>query len=534
METRQAQITAVQTPMKLEGYAVVFDTPAQIGNYTETITRGALEATDVTDVALFYNHDMRQIPLARTPNTLTLAVDERGLKFSAILPNTEEGRAVYESVKRGDLRGCSFAFKIAEGGDEWQGKNRTIRQIEKIYECSICTFPAYDETSVQARQQKGFLEMTNTTETIQNQFGENAQNYLRNVAGFSTVETIPHFDAENVLGTAEYRTAFFKHLQGKNLSALDKAALKVAQESFEKRANEFNTSTNSAALIPTDTLNEIISKARTQGGLLSECRMFSVPSGVAIPVATPKSAAQWHVEGAAVDTEKISTTNVTFSGNEIIKIFSMSLKAQNMTISAFESYLVDELQSCVMETIEDALINGTGSGQGTGIMSVFDSDNTVAHTDTAIGSSGTSEPYASTIDYSMLIRTIGKLQRGYANGAKFAMNNRTLWTVFYNMKDVNGRPIFIQDLQNQGIGKILGYPIVIDDHIEDNSVIFGNFKYMSYNLPQGILIESSRESSFKFGLIDYRAIAIADCKPLLKEAFVLLTSNLDTYNRIFS
>jgi len=356
---------------------------------------------------------------------------------------------------------------------------------------------------------------TNTTaDTTENQKqtqqtrGNNATELLNNVAGFST--TKKNFECESVLDTAEYRSGFFKQLQGKDLNEIEKAAMKVARTDFERRASEFNTSTDSAALIPTETLNEIISKARTKGGLLAEARAFSVPSGVAIPVATPKDRASWHVEGAEVDSEKISSTSVTFSGYEILKIFSLSLKTQTMTISAFESYLTEELKNCVLETIEYALINGTGAGQGTGIMTVFDSSNTVTA--------------STSIAYSDIIQAVSKLKRGYSNGAKFAMNNRTLWNVFYSMVDGNQRPIFIQDLQNESVGKILGFPVVIDDNLDDNTVLFGNFNYLAYNLASGIAIESSRESSFRKGLIDYRAIAIADTKPLLSEAFVKLTA----------
>ena len=498
METRTVKVTTA-TPMKLEGYAVVFDSPAQLGEFTEIIQRDALKETDLSDVALFFNHNAEQIPLARTPNTLTLILDDRGLKFSAQLPETEQGRAIYEAVKRGDLRGCSFAFSVSS--DSWSGNCRTITAIDKILECSVCTYPAYQQTSVEARQ-KGQSEMENQ------EFGTNAQILLRNVAGINADNRT--FDAETVLETPEYRSAFFKSLQGKELTQLETAAMNVARADFEKRGNEFNTSTNSAAVIPTSTLDEIISTARKQGGLLAECRMFAVPSNVAIPVATPKSKAQWHVESAAVDTEKIDLTNsITFSGHEIIKIFSVSLKIQNMAIGAFESYLTQELTDCVMATIEEGLISGTGSGQGTGILSAFDSTNTVTAT--------------TVIKYSDVIAAVAKLQRGYANGAKWAMNNRTLWTTFYGMTDENKRPLFIADLQNQSVGRILGFDVVIDDNLDDNVVIFGNFSYMAYNLPAGIVIETSRESSFKAGLIDFRAIAIADTKPLLKDAFVKLT-----------
>ena len=163
-----------------------------------------------------------------------------------------------------------------------------------------------------------------------------------------------------------------------------------------------------------------------------------------------------------------------------------------------------------METIEDALVNGTGNGQGTGILTAFDSDNTVT---------------ASSDNYLMLLHSIAKLKRGYSNGAKFAMNNKTLWTQIYKIRDLDSRPLFITDLQNETIGRLLGYSVVIDDYLPDDTVIFGNFSYMAYNLPSGIVIESSRESSFKSALIDYRALAIADCKPILKDSFVKLVLN---------
>lgn len=128
--------------MKLEGYAVVFDVPARIqggdNGYSEWIRRGALDGADMSDVALFYNHDTSKIPLARTPNTLTLAVDDHGLKFSARLPDTEEGRAVYTAVKRGDIRGCSFAFTVADGGDDRISGTRFIHRIEKSMNVQWC------------------------------------------------------------------------------------------------------------------------------------------------------------------------------------------------------------------------------------------------------------------------------------------------------------------------------------------------------------------------------------------------------------
>ena len=92
------------------------------------------------------------------------------------------------------------------------------------------------------------------------------------------------------------------------------------------------------------------------------------------------------------------------------------------------------------------------------------------------------------------------------------------------MLDGAQRPIFIADPKDESVGKILGFPVVIDDNIADNVCYLGNFsKYLGYNMPEGITIEASRESSFKKGVIDYRALAIADCKPIVSEAFVKLS-----------
>ncbi len=331
------------------------------------------------------------------------------------------------------------------------------------------------------------------------------------ITGTSTQKHETRNFENDVLGTAEYRSAFFKTLLGQNLTETEKAAMEAAAKEAEKRADDFNTSTDSVAVLPTTTLNEVIKKARTTGGLLAECRAFAVPTKIAIPIGTPSSKAAWHTEGAEVESEKATVTNVVFDGYEIIKIFSISAKAKKMSIEAFESYFVEELTACVMECIEDGLVNGTGEGQGTGLITgvKWEATNTVTVAKTG------------TLSYANIVKAISLLKKGYAAGAKWAMSNATLYNSFYGLVDTTGRPIFIADPKAEGIGKILGFEVVIDDNIPSDTAILGNYsKYLGYNLPDGIIIETSRESSFKKGLIDYRAMAIADCKPLVTEAFV--------------
>lgn len=324
------------------------------------------------------------------------------------------------------------------------------------------------------------------------------------------------FSKENVFASTEYRDAFYKTMLGQDLNEVEQRAFNTAmdKQATERRADDFSTTGNSAAILPTATLNEVIRKARTEGGLISHARNFNMPTNISVPIGTPSDKAQWHQEGAAVESERAQTTHVKFAGYEIIKIFSMSVATKKMSISAFESYLTEELTNCVMETIADSLVNGTGDAQGTGVLTGITWDDS-----NSLPLNG---------EYTDFTAALAKLKRGYAANAKFAMSNATLYNKVYALVDNNNRPLFVPDPRNEQVGHILGKEVVIDDNIQDDVVILGNFQYMGYNLPQGLMLESSRESSFKSGLIDYRAMAIADTKPLVEEAFIKLAVDEET------
>ncbi|XJS11780.1 phage major capsid protein [Aerococcaceae bacterium WGS1372] len=196
----------------------------------------------------------------------------------------------------------------------------------------------------------------------------------------------------------------------------------------------------------------------------------------------------------------------------MVKVFSISTKARKMSVPAFEQYITDELVASVMETIEHSLVSGTGeTGQGAGIETIEFSE-----------ANNNLVELSATPAYTDFTKALALLKRGYSNGAKFAMNNATLYNVVYSIVDMNKRPIFIADPKAESIGMILGTPVIIDDNIADNEIYLGNFNYLGYNLPEGITVEVSTESSFKSNLIDFKATALADTKVILSEAFVKL------------
>ena len=165
----------------------------------------------------------------------------------------------------------------------------------------------------------------------------------------------------------EYRSAFFKRLLGKDLTDGETRAYDAARA--EKRTDAFNTLSSSAAVIPTQTLNEVVQQARNTNGLYNEIRLFSVPSNLSVPVGTPTDAASWHTEGEPVERKNVTTTAVTFTGRELIKVLSLSAAVRRMELSAFESYMTQELRNAIADAIGAAIVSGTGTGQPTGILS---------------------------------------------------------------------------------------------------------------------------------------------------------------------
>jgi len=143
---------------KVEGYAALFDVESSdLYGMTETIERGAFDGViQRSDVLCLMNHDDRRGALARSTNgegSLSLEVDDKGLKYSFEAPHSTLGDELLESLKRGDIRASSFAFTVKE--EEWKDEGETLRRkvikIDELYDVSPVFRPAYEDTTVYAR-----------------------------------------------------------------------------------------------------------------------------------------------------------------------------------------------------------------------------------------------------------------------------------------------------------------------------------------------------------------------------------------------
>lgn len=140
----------------IEGYFAVFNSNYEIWpGATESIDNHAFDSQLHGDVRALINHDTTLVLGRTTAGSLQLRVDEHGLWGHVdINPNDTDAMNIYERVKRGDVDQCSFGFEITEEETDYREDGSihwTIKGV-KLYEVSVCTFPAYDETSVSARK----------------------------------------------------------------------------------------------------------------------------------------------------------------------------------------------------------------------------------------------------------------------------------------------------------------------------------------------------------------------------------------------
>lgn len=141
--------------MIVEGYALRFNKLSNdLGGFVEEIDKDALKDADLSDVRCLIDHDSSKVLGRTTSETLELTVDSEGLYFRCQLPNTSYSKDLYENIRLGNINQCSFGFILdEEDGDSFEKRDdglfkRTLRKIKSLFDVSVVTYPAYDDTNV--------------------------------------------------------------------------------------------------------------------------------------------------------------------------------------------------------------------------------------------------------------------------------------------------------------------------------------------------------------------------------------------------
>jgi HK97 family phage prohead protease len=206
---------------KLSGYAVVFNSPADIGgDFTEIVAPGAFTRTLKEDDQVMLRDHRSELLLGRvSAGTLRLSQDRIGLAFEVSpLPKTEVGLDTYENVRLKNLKGCSFGFYVRD--DTWTqdsaGKLTRILNDIQLAEVTLTAFPAYDSTSVDVRsvrakrlaKSKNVLDLDDDPDNGDDDSGDDCNcDCLACGDGRCEDCTDPECDDDNCLGCANQERA---------------------------------------------------------------------------------------------------------------------------------------------------------------------------------------------------------------------------------------------------------------------------------------------------------------------------------------
>ena len=158
--------TSKDNKQKITGLAVVYNSTSEFMGMYEVIKRGALTEALKKDNEIFANveHDNRQILAKRSNNSLKLNETEKGLEVEIHPTDTSYSRDLISNIKNGLIEGMSFSFSLPPvGGVDWSYDSndvpvRTISKIDRLYDITLTSEPAYSETTVAMRDLKSFKE----------------------------------------------------------------------------------------------------------------------------------------------------------------------------------------------------------------------------------------------------------------------------------------------------------------------------------------------------------------------------------------
>jgi HK97 family phage major capsid protein len=281
------------------------------------------------------------------------------------------------------------------------------------------------------------------------------------------------------VNSPEYRDAFLRGLQGKELTAEERAAV------------------TATAAIPTQTMNEIIHKLELNP-LIAAVDVTNIPGYVTYPAESVVNDASWlDMEVGSTDsTDAISS--ITLGAYKLIKTVEITADVDAMSIDAFEAWLVSRLVNKIEKAIDAGILTGTGTTQCTGIVTT---KSTADGTFTRAG-----------ITWAQLCAIMGKLPGQYHNGAKFVFNPEFFFGKVIGMVDSSKQRVVVLDPQGAVKYNVMGYPAILDGNLSSEEVLFGDLKAYKFNFAKAVEVRKSEEAEFRKGSKVYRAMTLADGK----------------------
>lgn len=297
----------------------------------------------------------------------------------------------------------------------------------------------------------------------------------------------------------EYRSGYFKALAGrKDFNDTEKRALTVASDS-------------GGAAVPTTTYDMIIKRMTQTSALFGLIQKTYIPGNVVLPVANAQTAALW-TDTAPTPDKDDTLSQVSIGAYALSKFAKVKGQLILMAIDALEAYVVSAISDQLAIAVENAILNGTGSSQPTGILTGVTWDAT------------NSAEYTTKLDYDDMVNA-KKLLGLYRTNAVWVVN-AAMEAEIYKIKTTTAQPLFTQNPITGLISSPLGFPIVVDYYMPDDTILLMNPEYYYMNINQNPTIIADDSAGFLSTSRVYRGTMFLDGKPALNSAFVKLTKKV--------
>ena len=283
------------------------------------------------------------------------------------------------------------------------------------------------------------------------------------------------------VNTPEYRDAFLRNLQGKELNAEERAAV------------------TATAAIPTQTMNQIVGKLELNP-LIAAVDVTNIPGYVTYPAEGTINDAAWVAMGTAATDSADTLTAVTLGAYKLIKTVEITADVEAMSVDAFETWLVARLANKIEKAIDAGILNGGGSTSGE-CLGIKTSKSTADYKYTKAA-----------MNWKDITAIIGKLAGQYHNGASFVMPPALFYGEVLGMTDSTGNRVVVMDPQEPRKYNVLGFPCIVDGNAATDEVYFGDLKAYKFNFAKAVEVKSSEDAAFRTGSKVYRAMTLADGK----------------------
>ena len=283
------------------------------------------------------------------------------------------------------------------------------------------------------------------------------------------------------INSPEYRDAFLRNLQGKELTA------------------EERTAVVGTAAIPTQTMNEIVHKLELNP-LIAAVDLTQIPGYVTYPAEGTVNNAAWVDMGTAATDAADTLTAITLGAYKLIKTVEITADVDAMSVDAFAAWLVARLVNKIEKALDAGILNGGGSTSGE-CLGIKTSKSTADYKYTKAA-----------MNWKDLTAIIGALPGQYHNEASFVMPPALFYGEVLGMVDSTNNRVVVMDPQSPRKYNILGFPAIIDGNAATDEVYFGDLKAYKMNLAKAIEVKKSEEAEFRKGSMVYRAMTLADGK----------------------